>query len=380
MSTTDKKSGGAQSLVLIVFILVAIGLFVLLYLNRPAIDTTESGRTPVAALLNLTGPSARFDAVKQQTLEIAQQRIIEIYGDTLIDLMILDAGSGGEATTAAVNQALQRNAKYILSGTSPVALAIAAQVRTIDTPLVQMANAANPDFGPPRPGEYRLWPDWNHEAEIVLEILQEQSFSNVLLIHSTDPYSEALKAALESAKGDEIQTRTFPFDPATTPDFRPALLRALQDETDVVVVFGLPPGIRSLIAQMAEVNWGLAMIGGVNINLAVGDFDAAGLEGPLWVIETATMRDSIVSGSEAQSFREEYRSRFGEAPPFHALYLADALYFIADAESSLSNASADTLDVVEKADLVEKFKAASGEISISPTNTLRYDMSARKIR
>ena len=379
MKKADQKTSSIRLVVLVVSIIVAVGLFVLLYTSRPATVITEDV-TQVAAILNLTGPAARFDAVKQQTLEIAQQRISEIYEDTLINLTILDAGGGGEATTAAVNRAVRQDIQYILSGTSPVALAIAAQVRSLDSPVVQMANAANPDFGPPRPGEYRLWPDWNHEAEIVLQILESENFSNVLLIHSTDPYSEALKSSLEDTKGDEIQTRTFPFDPASTPDFRPVLLRALQEDTDALIIFGLPPGIRSLITQMTEVGWDRALIGGVNINLAVGDFDASGLTGSLWVIETATMRDSLTVGSEAQAFREAYVARFGEIPPFHALYLADALYFIANAEHGSGLESVDTLTVIEKTDFVDRIIAASGKIDISRENTLRYEMTARQAR
>ena len=124
--------------------------------------------------------------------------------------------------------------------------------------MAQLANAANPDFGPPRPGEYRFWPDWNQEAAIIFDFFVQKSLKTVLLVHSADPYSEALTASLtskiESASRD-IRILEFQFDPAATPDFRPALIRAKQTGTETIVVFGLPPGIRALISQLQEVSW-----------------------------------------------------------------------------------------------------------------------------
>src|SRR5688500_5428179 len=94
--------------------------------ERP-VPVTEGVK--VAAVLSLTGPAARFDAVKQKTLNLAIKRLKELYPKQQIDLKVFDAGGGPEATNVAVRQATNWGATYFLSGTSPTALAIAAQVR-----------------------------------------------------------------------------------------------------------------------------------------------------------------------------------------------------------------------------------------------------------
>ncbi len=358
-------------------------LAALLLLNGLACKKNEGanqGKVGVAAILNLTGPAARFDAVKQQTLTIAQERVKALYPNAQIQLDLLDAGGGPEATTVAVRQALQKGASCFLSGTSPTALAIAAQVRDHNPAVAQMANAANPDFGPPRPGEYRLWPDWKQEAEIIAGILREANLTKILLIHSADPYSEALTKALneQAQASSALALNDLQYDPASTPDFRPALLRAKQDQVQALVIFGLPPGIRALMAQMAEVNWDQTLIGGVNINLAVADFDATGLKGPLWLVQTEAMQDSLPQDSEAQLFRSAYLAKYNEKPPFHALYLADALYFLA--AGSAGNAEAPAPAIVEHLGRVRNFESASGRIEVDENGVLRFVMRARKAR
>jgi ABC-type branched-subunit amino acid transport system substrate-binding protein len=345
--------------------------------NKP----TDNGPKPirVAAILNLTGPAARFDAVKQQALELATERVKSQHTQIPIEMRILDAGGGPEATTVAVRQATEWGASYFLSGTSPSALAIASQVRGRTPPVVQIANAANPDFGPPRPGEYRFWPDWRQEAEIVIGILKSQNLTKVLLIHSADPYSEALTKDLRE-QGKAISSLVIAeqqYDPASTPDFRPALLRAKQDGVQALIIFGLPPGIKALISQMAEVKWDRAMIGGVNINLAVQDYDNAHLAGPLWVVETEAMREQVKPGSEVAGFREAFRQKYNETPPFHALYLADALYFIVAAHEQ---SAAPNTSEVDRVKAVRSFEGASGHIDVVEDGNLRFEMNARKVR
>ena len=145
----------------------------------------------VAAILNLTGPAAQFDAVKKQTIELAVTRVKQLNPALRIEMQTFDAGDSPETTRVAVRRALAWNAGYFLSGTSPTALEIASQLRGHHPDLVQIANAANPDFGPPRPAEYRFWPDWKQEVDVILGVLQEQRMKSVLLIHSADPYSRS---------------------------------------------------------------------------------------------------------------------------------------------------------------------------------------------
>lgn len=346
--------------------------------ESPPGSTGPADSVRVAVILSLAGPAARFDAIKIRTVEIATERIRQQHPDLPLVARVFDAGAGPEETMIAVRRAEEWGAQYFLSGTSPNALAIASRVRGRTPPVVQMANAANPDFGPPREGEYRLWPDWKHEAELIDSLLAREQFNRVLLVHSADPYSEALKNELvrmsQAREGVSLQFQQY--DPASTPDFRPALLRAQQEGTQALVVFGLPPGIRSLISQMDAVGWSRDVIGGVNINLAVTAFDSAGLGAKLWAIETEAMGQQLPAGSEAASFRQAYRSRHGEDPPFHALYLSDGLYFIAESYNrQTSNTSA-----VERLRGVRSFAGASGEVTVTPQGDLRYRMAARQVR
>jgi len=330
----------------------------------------------VAAVLNLTGPASRFDAAKKKSLTIALERIKALYPRVTLDLRVFDAGGGPEATTAAVSKALAEGCEYLLSGTSPTALAIAAQVRGRVPLVAQMANAATPQFGPPRKGEYRFWPDFQQETEVVFTMLRDHNLKKILLLHSADPYSEALTAELkrrtEAAGGFEV--RELQYDPASTPDFRPAILRAREASSDAIAVFGLPPGIKALIGQMAQVHWDKAMVGGVNIDLALADYLAAGLKGDLWMVETEAMQESLPHDSEAQIFRGLFERTYGERPAFHSLYLADALYFIAASRSIEESPS-----VVDRLRMVKSFVGPSGQITINEDGTLRFAMSARRV-
>jgi len=128
---------------------------------------------------------------------------------------------------------------------------------------------------------------------------------------------------------------------------------------------------------MAEVRWEKALIGGVNINLAVADYDAAGLKGPFWLVETEAMQENLPAGSEASIFRAAYKQQYNENPAFHSLYLADALYFIAAAHANSSPAN---LSEVERVKQVHDFTGPSGQIQVNDDGTLRFVMSARKVR
>jgi len=357
-------------------VLLLVATTFLLYCKRK--ESPNTGSVRVVAILNLTGPTARYDAVKQQTLNLALERIKALHPQIPIELRILDAGGGPETTAVAVRQATDWGATYFLSGTSPTALAIASQLRGRVPGVVQIANAANPDFGPPRPGEYRFWPDWRQEAEIVTGVLKTQNLNKVFLIHSADPYSEALTKELRTQSGgiSGLTINDQQYDPASTPDFRPALLRAKQQGVQALIIFGLPPGIQALMSQMAEVGWDRTLIGGVNINLSVSDYDKAHLTGPLWLVETEAMREQVQPGSEVQLFRDAYREKFKDTPPFHSLYLADAIYFAAAAhQGTVPNTTE-----VEKAKTVRSFDSASGHIDIGDDGNLRFVMTARKVR
>lgn len=359
--------------------IVAVVLIAYLLTRGPRGNGPEAGQVRVAAVLSLTGPASRFDAVKQRTLELALKRIKQANPNAQIELRVLDAGEGPEGTNVAVRQAVDWGASYILSGTSPAALAIASQVRNRNPPIVQMANAANPDFGPPKPGEYRLWPDWRQEAEVVTGVFRKEGINSVLLIHSSDPYSQALTNSLRELTGsiNGFSMRDLQYDPATTPDFRPALLRSKQDGTQAIVIFGLPPGINALLSQMAEVKWDRSLIGGVNINLSVSNYDQAHLTGPLWLVETEAMQETLRAGSEAQAFRDAYKQQYNEVPPFHSLYLADALYFISTAQDITRGQN---LTTVERAQRVRQFESASGRVDVGEDGILRFAMSARKAK
>lgn len=332
-----------------------------------------------AALLSLSGPAARFDAIKQQALSVASDRIKQLHPQVQIELQVLDAGGGPESTLASVRRAIEWNAQYFLTGTSPTALAVARDIRD-RTPLpVHLANAANPDFGPPRPAEYRFWPDWRQEADTIIQIVDENKIAKVLLIHSADPYSEALTREFRELNKSRrnLTVTELQYDPASTPDFRPALIRAKREATGALIVFGLPPGIQALFSQLAETQWTSLIVGGVNTNLALAAYDSAKLSAPLWLIETEAMRSELPRTSEASQFRSAYRQRFGEAPPFQALYLADALYFIAQGWSAKPDAN---LPEGERARAVRSFDGASGRIEVTEEGVLRFVMSPKRAR
>lgn len=357
-------------------LIIVIGTIV--WLDWRAAPPPTGGEARVAAVLSLTGPAARFDAVKQRTLEVARTRVDSLYPEAGLLLRFFDAGGSQETTAGAIRSAEQWGAQYYLSGTSPNALAIAAAVRETDPRPVQLANAANPDFGPPRDGEYRFWPDWEQEAQLISDAVRKQGFESLVLIHSTDPYSQALTSALRSDfSRDSLSIAELPFDPAGTPDFRPALLRASEQSRDALIVFGLPPGINALLEQVAASGWSGAIIGGVNINLSLNAYDEAGLDNPLWLIRTESMADHP-NDPETVAFREAYVEEYGERPPFHALYLADALYFVA--EAGVIGDSLGLSAPVEMAREVESFSAASGHIRLAPDRTLRFNMTVDRAR
>jgi ABC-type branched-subunit amino acid transport system substrate-binding protein len=359
-----------------IILLAIIGYIVL---RRPTFTPPDNHQVRVAAILNLTGPSARFDAVKQQTLNLAVERIKIRYPDVPIELRIFDAAGSPETTAAVVRQATEWGASYFLSGTSPTALAIAAQVRNRNPVVVQMANAATPEFGPPRPGEYRLWVDWRQEAEAVISILQEQKLNKVLLIHSADPYSQALTGELrEQGKNiADFTAQDFQFDPASTPDFRPAILRAKSDGSQAIIIFGLPPGIQALMTQMSEIGWDKTLIGGVNINLATAGFDLNKLKGSLWVVQTEAMQENLTPDSEPQLFRQAYQQQYKEIPAFHSLYIADALYFIAESQNKNKGSQLPAADQLKS---VTSFVGASGQINLNQDGTLRFILSTKKVK
>lgn len=333
----------------------------------------------VAILLNLTGPPARFDAIKKQAIAIASERLKILYPKQNFNISILDAGGSPDITIAVGRKALENGASYILTGTSPTALAVARIARGHKPGVVQIANAANPDFGPPRPGEYRFWPDWNQEADVIEKHLRDSKMKSVVLIYSADPYSEALQVALKekAAKQPQIKVMGQQYDPASTPDFRPLLLRAKKEGVDALVVFGLPPGIKALLGQLADVNWGTPIIGGVNINLTTSDYEQSGLKCGLWSVVTESMEEKLPEGSEAEIFRRIYNDKYGSPPPFHALYMADALYFIASAESSLGSAD---VNAIGKAKLVHHFVSPSGTIQIDNNGVLLFNLQIRHVQ
>jgi len=340
--------------------------------------STSDQEVRVAVLLNLTGPAARFDAPKQKTIQIAQERIAVLNPDLPLAVRVLDAGGGPEGATIAVRRATEWGATWYLSGTSPTALAIGAQVRGRDPAVVQLANAANPDFGPPRAGEYRFWPDWRQEARLIVSHLLDKSMSRVLLIYSADPYSTALRKELRAGVADHgVALTELQFDPAATPDFRPGLIRATNDGTDAVVVFGLPPGLTALFSQMSEAGWAGTTIGGVNTNIALGTYDELNLAGPLWLVETESMAKSPSPDSEVARFRAAYQKAFNEQPAFYSLYLADALYFVA---AAMSVPDAPRQSTVAAANAVTGFSGASGQIRVLPDRTLAFRMHLSRVR
>lgn len=361
-------------------VVAAVVLAALVFVSlRQRRTTPDSSAVHVAALLNLTGPAARFDAVKKQALELAVERLKSQRPDLALDLRIADAGGAPDTALAAGRRALREGAQYVLTGTSPTALAVAGLARGRTPPVVQIANAANPEFGPPRPGEYRFWPDWKQEARVVNALLRSEGIRSVVVIHSADPYSEALRAAFESlaAAAPPVEVRSQQYDPAGTPDFRPLLLRAKNDGVGALVVFGLPPGIKALMGQLLDVKWEVPVIGGVNTNLAVDEYDKAGLTCGLWAVETEAMIETLRPGSEADAFRAAFRQKYDTVPPFHALYMADALYFIAAAHRSPGSPTLSELDRVRA---VRDFEGPSGAIRVGEDGVLEFELTARKVR
>lgn len=359
-------------------LLVVIGSIGFIWLRQQGLsDSMQTSRSlKVAVILNLSGPAAQFDAVKTQTVEIAQQRLAILYPHLELSVQLYDAAGGPQGTASAVRSARRDGARFFLSGTSPTALAIANEVRNLDPLPVQMANAANPDFGPPRPGEYRLWPDWGQEASVLAGLVRDQSWQRLVVVHSADPYSTALNSAFSAEIRDleTIVVGSISFDPADAPDFRPLLLRGKAEAAEAVVVFGLPPGIRSLVAQLEEIRWDAAVVGGVNINLATNDYRESGLNGGLWLIQTEAMSGAMPEGSEAAAFRKAFMAKHNASPPFHALYIADGLYFIGEAYKDGCGATP-----VECVGRVESFESASGRVAIGNNGILEYRMDPKRV-
>lgn len=339
---------------------------------------TSASEVRVAALLNLTGPAARFDAVKKQTLELAAERVRAQNPGLALALQIIDAGGAADTTLAAARRVLGEDAHIVLTGTSPAALAVAGLARGRTPAVLQIANAANPQFGPPRPGEFRFWPDWGQEARVLESLLRSKGIRSVLILHSADPYSEALRSAFGNlaSTAPAIRISSQQYDPAGTPDFRPLLIRAQADNTGALVIFGLPPGIKALLTQLSDVQWAAPIVGGVNTNLVADDYDKAGLHCGLWAVETEAMGEALRSGSEADAFRAEFRRRYGYPPPFHALYMADALYFVAAAHRSPAGQTSES-DLVRA---VSQFEGPSGTITIGKDGVLEFAMSSKKLR
>lgn len=366
-----------RAVILTILIISLAVSYLTLRERRPAVD---AGAVRVTALLNLTGPAARFDAIKKQALELAQERLKAQRPGLKLNLAIVDAGGAPDITLAAARKALDNGAEFVLTGTSPTALSVAGVARGRVPGVVQIANAANPAFGPPRPGEYRFWPDWNQEAQVVASELRAKGVRSVVMIYSADPYSESLRAALTALLTAEpaIGVRAQQFDPAATPDFRPLLLRSKDEGVGALVVFGLPPGIKALIGQLVDVGWQAPIIGGVNTNLTVEDYARSGLTCGLWTVETEAMKDDLPKGSEAEAFRAEYRAKFGSAPPFHALYMADALYFaVASLDAAPGQAG---VGAIERASEVRSIEGPSGTINIGTDGVLKLNLTARKVR
>lgn len=363
---------------IVAILTVAILSLVVFGISRRANPMSSEGLR-LAAILNLSGPASRFDAVKQQTLKIAEARVRALYPDSNIAIKVFDAGGGPEATASSVGQARSWGAMCYATGTSPTALAVAAAIRKMLPEPLHMANAANPDFGPPRPNEYRFWPDWDQEAAILQKTLREQGLNHLLVIHSTDPYSQALLKALKG-KLEQVNQRVVleqQYDPAGTPDFRPILIRAKEQRADALVVLGLPPGINAIANQLAEVKWDVAVFGGVNITLSVATFKQLNLNCPLWVIETDAMAESLPAESEAAIFRETYRKEFGEVPPFHALYLADVVYLLAAAEKAAEKADSSISQQIAGG---LQFSCASGTLTLTKSGILTIPMHPRRVR
>jgi len=363
---------------LLAVLAVAVLVASVYFYQRGTSAQLDDGTVRVAILLNLTGPAARFDAIKKQAVDLAFERLKTQRPELKLEVTVVDAGGAPDITLAAARKALDNGASYVLTGTSPTALAVASIARGRMPGVVQVANAANPAFGPPRPGEYRLWPDWNQEAKTVADQLRANQVRSVVVIHSADPYSEALRAAFVALLTAEpaIAVRAQQYDPAATPDFRPLLLRAKDDKVGALIVFGLPPGIKALMGQLIDVGWTAPIFGGVNTNLTIEDYDKSGLKCDLWVVETEAMRDELPAGSEAAAFRAAYQQRFGVRPPFHALYMADALYFAAAAASGAQGPTA----AIDRAKAVREFAGPSGTIRIGEDGVLQLELKTRKIR
>ena len=131
------------------------------------------------------------------------------------------------------------------------------------------------------------------------------------------------------------------------------------------------------MAQMKEVGWDRALIGGVNINIVLSGYDAAGLKNPLWLVQTEAMGDTLSPDSEASKFRQAYRDATGKNPAFYSLYLADGIYFIA--EGSAHNPAANSTPR-QRVAAVREFQAASGRNHVNDDGTLGFVMHASKVR
>jgi len=351
-----------------------LGLILIAYIFNRKTDTDgQSENIKIAAIINLTGPPSQFDAIKKRTIELAMEKAKLKFNIDNIDLLLLDAGGSPEITKVAIKKALDWNCDVILSGTSPTGLAIAKEVREQKRSIIQIGNAANPAFGLPYKYEYRFWPDWNQEVAVISRVCDTTKYKNVLLVYSADPYSEALATAFKgNNKG--LAITEFKFDPSAATDFRPYLIKAKEGGVEAVIIFGLPPGIKSLISQLTDISWNGDLIGGVNISLTVKDFNEAKLPGTLWVLKTEAMDDTLQPGTEAAAFRSAYKNKYNENPPFHSLYLADAIYWIA--KCSLKGKDS----LLFETNRVNLFNGPSGTVKINPDATISLNIRAEKLQ
>jgi ABC-type branched-subunit amino acid transport system substrate-binding protein len=369
---TQPKILGMPALQWVGLLLAAVLLsaWALWLFNNPR--QTKGQKVQFVAFLSLTGPAAQFDAIKRRSLETAFARLSKTQPN--LSLEIQDAGASPEVLVAAARQAVAGGARILFSGTSPNALAIAAVARKSGVQLVQLANAANPEFGPPRPLEYRLWPDWQQEAAIIHKMLKSASANTALLISSADPYSTSLDESLRNA-APKITFTSLRFDPASPPDFRPAILKAKAANIDAVVIFGLPPSLKALTTQLQEVDWKRPVLGGVNLNLSQEHLQQIAFQAPVFAVRTTTMRPTLDPASEAGRFREDYKLKYGDAPPFHSIYAADAAYMSAAAMGRSNN------DEPQSGfRSLKRFESASGQIDVNASGVLDFELFSEQLR
>lgn len=195
----------------------------------------------VGALLNLTGPGARWGENARRGIELAQEQLNSAGGISGAPLRVFfeDARSGDLAACAAATQKLVNidHVQVILSqwtGDTEIAWSIASRS---NVPVISVSAGA-PDLTRGRPLLLSMWGEDTALLEEIVKSLETMRFTRMALLVTQDPYFLSLAASLRrmlEARGISlVLEREVPPD---STQFRSEALRVKLQQADCVFSF-----------------------------------------------------------------------------------------------------------------------------------------------